>query len=152
MKENLKKEKKEKQLDFRLKNPPQNIYYKYKDQYELWLAGMETRKFIKDVLTWFVIIISVSLIVTEIYMIANLSSLPTQIPVFNYFFTLSRRLVSQEWIYLYPFLGTVLLLIGTFTAKHYYNKEKELSRTLLLATLFANITLCMIFLKLVYTF
>jgi hypothetical protein len=152
MKDNTKKEKKEKQLDFNLKNPPQNIYYKYKDQYEMWLAGMETRRFVKDVLTWFVIILSISLISTEIYMIFNLESLPSQIPVFNYFFTLSRRLVSNQWIYLYPAIGTILLILGIIIAKKYYHNERELARTLLIATFLANVTLCLIFLKLVYTF
>ncbi len=147
-----KKEKKEKQLDFGLKNPPQNIYYKYKDQYELWLSKLETRKFTQDILTWFVLITTSSLIFTQIYSIQTLENLPTRIPVFNYFFTLSMRLVNSNWIYIYTAMGILLLLIGTYFANKYYHREKELSKVLLIAVLLANISLSFIFMKLLYTF
>ncbi|MDX9738770.1 MAG: hypothetical protein RBT33_00190 [Candidatus Dojkabacteria bacterium] len=147
-----KKEKKEKQLDFGLKNPPQNIYYKYKDQYELWLSKLETRKFTQDILTWFVLIISTSLIFTQIYSIETVESLPTRIPVFNYFFTLSMRLVDSNWIYVYPAIGVLLLLVGTYYANRYYHREKELSKVLLITILLANLSLSVIFMKLLYTF
>ena len=150
--EKNKKEEKEKQLDFGLKNPPQNIYYKYKDQYELWLSKLETRKFTQDILTWFVLIISSSLIFTQIYSIESLESLPTRIPVFNYFFTLSMRLVNSNWIYIYPGIGILLLLTGTYYANRYYHREKELSKVLLIAVLLANLSLSVIFMKLLYTF
>lgn len=150
--EKNKKEKKEKQLDFGLKNPPQNIYYKYKDQYELWLSKLETRKFTQDILTWFVLIISTSLIFTQIYSIETVESLPTRIPVFNYFFTLSMRLVDSNWIYVYPAIGVLLLLVGTYYANRYYHREKELSKVLLITILLANLSLSVIFMKLLYTF
>ncbi|MFA5622636.1 MAG: hypothetical protein WC981_00130 [Candidatus Dojkabacteria bacterium] len=150
--EKNKKEKKEKQLDFGLKNPPQNIYYKYKDQYELWLSKLETRKFTQDILTWFVLIISSSLIFTQIYSIQTLENIPSKIPVFNYFFTLSMRLVSSNWIYTHTVIGVLLLVVGTYYANKYYHREKELSKVLLIAVLLANISLSVIFMKLLYTF
>ena len=96
-----KKEEKQKQLNFGLKNSPQNIYFKYKDQYEVWLAGLETKKFMKDILTWFTIILSITFIFTEIYLIETHEQLPSRIPIFNYFINSSKRLTVNELIYLY---------------------------------------------------
>ncbi|MGI6423305.1 MAG: hypothetical protein ACOX0X_01615 [Candidatus Dojkabacteria bacterium] len=150
--EKSKEEKKEKQLDFGLKNPPQNVYYKYKDQYELWLARLETNKFMKDILVWFTLIISISLIFTQIYTIETLDRLPSKIPVFSYYLTLSSRLVSSHWIYLYPIISIVILLTGMYISNKYFHKERDLAKTLLITILLANISLAIIFMKLVYTF
>lgn len=146
------KEKKEKQLDFGLKNPPQNIYYKYKDQYELWLSKLETYKFMKDLLMWFVVVISLSLIVTQIYTIQSIDVLPTKIPVFNYFFTLTFRLANTYWIYIYPALSSIVLITGLLFTNKYYHTERELSRTLLVSILLVTLSLSIILLKIVYTF
>jgi len=147
-----KEEKKEKQLDFGLKNPPQNIYYKYKDQYELWLARLETHKFMKDILVWFVLICSSSLIFTQVYTIQTLERLPSKIPVFSYYFTLTMRLADSYWIYTYPAISLTVLLIGMYLANKYFHKERDLAKTLLITILLANISLSVIFMKLVYTF
>lgn len=87
----MKKEKKEKQLEFGLKGTPKNIYYKYKKQYELWLAGLETKKFIKDPLTWLTIILSISLVGTQIYMIESKDKIPQKVPIFNSFLILLKN-------------------------------------------------------------
>lgn len=146
------KERKEKQLDFGLKNPPQNIYYKYKDQYELWLSKVEIYKFINDTLVWFVLVMSISLIATQIYTIQDIDILPTKIPVFNYFFTLALRLADSSWIYMYPAMSTITLIIGLIFANRYYHRERELSKTLLVTVLLTTLSLSVILLKLVYTF
>lgn len=143
---------KEKQLDLGLKNAPQNIFYKYKDRYDIWIAGLETKKFIKDPLTWFVLILSLTLIFTQIYNITEIERIPTEIPIFNYFLNYSKRLTSKEWIYTYPAMGTFVLLVGLFISNTYYHKEKLLSRTLLLIILLTNISLCIVFMKLLFTF
>ncbi|PKN02482.1 hypothetical protein CVU76_00365 [Candidatus Dojkabacteria bacterium HGW-Dojkabacteria-1] len=146
------KEKKEKQLDFGLKNPPQNIYYKYKDQYELWLSGLETHRFMKDLLMWFVLVMSISLISTQIYSILNLEILPSRIPVLGYFFSLSLRLVDSFWIYFLPSLSILILISGFLFANKYYHRERELSKLLLVAVLLSTMSLSVIFFKLVYSF
>lgn len=146
------KEKKEKQLDFGLKNPPQNIYYKYKDQYELWLSRLETYRFMKDILMWFVLVMSVSLITTQVYTIQSIDILPSKIPVFNYFFTLTLRLADSLWIYIYPVISTTVLIIGLLFANRYYHRERELSKTLLVTIILTVLSLSIILLKLVYTF
>lgn len=151
-KKKVEKEKKEKQLDFGLKNPPQNIYYKYKDQYELWLSRLETYKFMKDTLMWFVFIMSASLITTQIYTIQTLNTLPTRIPIFNYFSTLSFRLAHSVWIYIFPVISIVVLLAGLIFANRYYHRERELAKTLLVTILLTSLSLSIILLKLVYTF
>jgi len=150
--EKTKKGEQEKQLDFGLKNPPQNIYFKYKDQYELWLSKLETHRFMRDVLTWFVLIMTSFLIFTQVYTIQELGHLPTKIPIFNYYFTLSMRLVDSNWIYMYPITGIFLLSLGMFCANKFYHKEKELSKTLLVVVFLANVSLTIIFMNLVNTF
>ncbi len=151
MKERKTEKKKEVQLDFGLKNPTKNIYYKYKDQYELWLSQLETYRFMKDLLMWFVVIMNISLITTQIYTIQTLDRLPSRIPIFNYFSTLSYKLAPSSWIYIYPIMSMSILLIGIVFANRYYHKERELSKALLVSTLLAIFSLCMILLKLVYT-
>ena len=146
------KEKKEKQLNFGLKNPPQNIYYKYKDQYELWLSRLETYKFMKDILMWFVLIMSASLITTQVYILQTLDKLPSKIPVFNYFSTPSLRLAGSIWVYTFPAISIVVLLAGLIFANRYYHRERELAKTIIVSILLATVSLSVILLKLVYTF
>ena len=150
MKKNVPK--KEVQLDFGLKNPPQNIYFKYKDQYELWLSKLETRRFLKDVLMWFVLILSISLITTQVYTIQTTNNIPTIVPIFNYYFTLAKRLSASEWIYLYPSIGIFTLIFGLYFSNRYYHKERDLSKLLLISILLTNVSLCVVFFKLVFTF
>lgn len=144
--------KKDVQLDFGLKNPPQNIYYKYKDQYELWLSKLETRRFLKDILMWFVLVLSITLVTTQIYTIQTTENIPTIVPIFNYYFTLAKRLSASEWIYLYPGAGIVTLIIGLYFSNLYYHKERDLSKLLLISILLTNVSLCVVFFKLVFTF
>ena len=146
------KEKKEKQLQFGLKSTPKNIYFKYKDQYELWLAGLETKKFIKDPLTWFTIILSSTFLFTQMYMIESATEIPSKIPVFNYFLNPSKRLVSNEYIYLFPISILFILIISISLSNSYYHKERELSKTILIVMLLVNLSLCLIFLNLFYLF
>lgn len=146
------KEKKETQLQFGLKNTPKNIYYKYKDQYELWLAGLETKKFIKDPLTWFTIVLSASFLFTEMFMIESTSKIPSKIPIFNYFIMPANRLVPDEYIYLFPILTLVILLISISLSNTYYHRERYLSKALLVVMLLVNLSLCLTFLNLFYLF
>lgn len=148
----MKKEKKEKQLNFGLRNTPKNIYFKYKEQYDIWLAGLETKKFIKDPLTWLTIVISISLIVTQVYMIETKDSIPSKIPVFNYFLSPIEKLVQNEYVYLFPLLSIVILLVTIFLSNKYYHKERDLSQIIIVTTLLVNISICLIFLKLFLTF
>lgn len=146
------KKKKEKQLNLGLRNTPKNTYYKYKDKYDIWLAGLETKKFIKDIFTWFVLILSISFIGTEVYMIQTIGSIPTEIPIFNYFIAPERKLATDFWIYVYPVIGSVITVAGLLFGNFFYHKERDLSKALLLTILLANFSLCLIFLKLVYSF
>lgn len=146
------KPKKEKQLDLGLRNSPSNAYYKYKGKYDIWLAGMDTKKFLKDPLAWFALLMSATLIGTEVYTINDAIQLPSEIPVFNYFIDYSKRLIGQDWIYLMPAIGAVVLFLTIPIASSYYHKERLLSRTLLLVALLSNISLCLLFFKLVNNF
>lgn len=148
----MEKKKKEKQLDLGLKNTPKNVYYKYKEQYDIWLAGLETKKYIKDPLTWFTIIISLSLIGIQIYLIEKEAKLPSKIPIFNYFLNPGKRLISDEYIYLIPLFCAILLIITIILTNKYYYRERELSMTLSIVTLLANISICIVFIKLFLIF
>lgn len=61
-KKSIKEKDKDIQLDLGLKNNPKNIFYKYKSRYDIWLAEFETRRFIRDSLTWFTSIIDIAII------------------------------------------------------------------------------------------
>lgn len=148
----MKKDKKEKQLDFGLKGTPKNVYYKYKEQYELWLAGLETKKFIKDPLTWLSIIFSISLIATQVYMIESQEKIPTKIPLFNYFIGPMKKLAPDEYLYFPPLLCILLLLLTIFLSNKYYHKERDLSKMIIIVSLLANLSICLIFIKLFLTF
>ena len=146
------KKKREKQLELTLPDTPKNIYYKYKNQYELWLAGIETKKFVKDPLTWFVIITSLALIATQVYTIQSKTRIPSKVPVFNYFLNPSKRLVANQYIYFFPVLSFLILLCTIALANSYYHKERELIKVLEIVCLLANISICFIFMKLVLIF
>ena len=146
------KKKKEKQLELTLPDTPKNIYYKYKHQYELWLAGIETKKFVKDPLTWFVIITSLALIATQVYTIQSKTRIPSKVPVFNYFLNPSKRLVANQYIYFFPVLSFLILLCTIALANSYYHKERELIKVLEIVCLLSNISICFIFMKLVLIF
>ncbi len=146
------KKKKEKQLELTLPDTPKNIYYKYKNQYELWLAGIETKKFVKDPLTWFVIITSLALIATQVYTIQSKTRIPSKVPVFNYFLNPSKRLVANQYIYFFPVLSFLILLCTIALANSYYHKERELIKVLEIVCLLANISICFVFMKLVLIF
>jgi hypothetical protein len=146
------KKKKEKQLELTLPDTPKNIYYKYKNQYELWLAGIETKKFVKDPLTWFVIITSLALIATQVYTIQSKTRIPSKVPVFNYFLNPSKRLVANQYIYFFPVLSFLILLCTIALANSYYHKERELIKVLEIVCLLSNISICFIFMKLVLIF
>lgn len=146
------KKTKETQLDFGLKNSPENTYYKYKGKYSLWLAGLDTKKLLKDPLVWLTIITSLSFIATQVYTIRETSQMPTRIPIFNYYIDFAPRLVESIWIYILPTIGLLTLIAGIIVSNSYYHKERVLTKTLLLVTLLTNLSICVIFFKLINTF
>lgn len=145
------KESKEQQLQFGLKDTPKNIYYKYKDQYEVWLAGLETRKYVKDPLTWFTLVISLTFVITEISILESNTKIPSKIPLFNYFIAPSERLVIKDLAYLFPALSLLIVMVSIYLSNLYYHKERDLSKTLLIAMLISTLSLCLIFLNLFYS-
>lgn len=149
-----KKEKKTKepQLDLGLKDSPKNKYYKYKGKYSIWLAGLDTKKYLKDPLIWFFIIFSSVFIGAQVYSILNFQNIPSKIPLFNYYIEFIPRLVNSQWIYVLPSIGLLCLVLGIIFSSYYYHKERALSKTLLLTTVLANLSLCVIFFKLISTF
>ena len=79
------KEPKEVQLDLGIKEPFKNRFYKVKDKADRAVRRLEVRKYLKDPLTWAMIIISIILILTHIYLIySNWNNYPSLIPIFKY--------------------------------------------------------------------
>ncbi len=142
------KKKKETQLDLNLHNARKNVYYKYKKQYDIWLASLETKKFIKDPFTWFSIITSISLIATQLHILKQREYIPKKIPIFNYFLSPAKRLAPMEFVYFIPILCSIIVIISIILSNKYYHTERELAKVILIVSLLSNTSLCMLFIKL----
>ena len=127
---------KEKQLNLGLKQSPFNLLFKQKDRFDLFRARWDTKRYTKSTWVWFTIVLSFSLIATQIVTILeNISLLPQQIPVFQFYVDNVARLAPQDFIYSAPAVSSLLLILGIIFSNKYYNKERNLANTLLLACL-----------------
>jgi formate hydrogenlyase subunit 3/multisubunit Na+/H+ antiporter MnhD subunit len=130
------KKPKEKQLNLGLKQSPFNILIKQKERFDLFRARWDTKKYTKSNWVWFTIITSISLIITQFVTIKeNLNLLPKQVPIFQFYIDNSQRLASDKYIYIMPLLSIFILLLTIIFSNKYYNKERDLSNTLLLISL-----------------
>ena len=130
------KKPKEKQLDLGLKQSPFNTITKHKERFNLFRARWDTRRYTKSTWVWFVIVISISLITTQIVTIQeNIELLPTQIPLYQFFIDNTLRLTSSKYIYFIPGISGFLFVVSILFSNKYYNKERSLSNLLLLTSL-----------------
>lgn len=128
------KDKKDGQLKLSLKESFFSGIAKYKNRFELFRAQWDIKRYTKSNWVWFTIILSISLLITQIYtIIEKFSLLPTKIPIFKIYIDANSTLASREFIYLIPGISLVLILIGVIFSNKYYNKERNLSNTLLWA-------------------
>lgn len=125
-------EEQNKQLDLKLKQSPLNGLVKYKERFELFRARWDIRRYTKSTWVWLTIILSISFIVTQIFTIQEESSLlPKYIPLLQLYVDADKTLTPTNYIYLVPALSAIVLLFGIIFSNRFYNKERDLSDTLL---------------------
>ncbi len=139
------KEEQAKQLDLEIKEPFKNKFYKAKRQFDTTVLHLEVRKFFKDPLVWAVLVISLVMIASQIFSIEkSFSSMPKLLPIFKYFASAKKELVDKELIYIYPGISILVLVTTLLFVSKNYNREKYLSRLLLVSAL-----VCIVFLSII---
>ena len=146
------KSKKERQLNLGLKESPKNFFLKIKLKISKFLIRFEIKEFLKSPLTWFVVIFSLSFIATQIYiLINNIDTYPKQLPVWQNQTSSSERLANKEYLYVFPSMSAMVILLGVVFSNIFFHREKFLSKILLISVLLSIIGLTIAFLKLIPT-
>lgn len=144
------KPKKEKQLDLGLKGSPKNLFFKFRSKLSRFLIRFEIKEFLRNPFTWFVIILSLSFIITQTYILVNnISSYPEKLPVWQNQISLSKRLSEKNSLYIFPVISSSILLLGILFSNIFYHREKFLSKILLLTIILSITGITFTFLKLV---
>ncbi len=150
-----KKQEKEKntQLDLKIKEPFKNKLFKIKGKTDEYLTQLEVRRFLKDAFFWFAIIISLLMIAYQVYLIVqNIEKIPSLIPVLRYNIQAPGKLVHKNLIIIYPILSFIPLLTSIILTSKTYNREKVLTKLLLLGSLLTSISLSVILIQLINSF
>ena len=147
----FKKESKERsQLDLNLKESPLNSVTKYTERLSLMRAKWDIRRYTKSGWVWFTVIISISLLITQILtIIDNYNKLPNKIPILKIYIESDSTLASTEYIYLIPILSFLMIFLGIFFSNKFYNKERNLSNTLLWTVLLSSFIMTVSLIRLV---
>jgi len=144
------KSKKEKQLDLGLKESPKNLFYKFRSKLSNFLIRFEIKKFLRNPFTWFIIILSLSFITTQVYVLTNnISSYPKDLPIWQNQISLKKRLSEKEFLYIFPLVSGLILVVGVIFSNIYYHREKFLSKILLFTVILSVTGLTFAFLKLI---
>ena len=126
------KVKKNDQLQLSLKQSFFSGIAKYKNRFELFRAKWDIKRYTKSNWVWFTIIISISLLITQVFTILEkFSLLPTKLPILQVYIDASSTLIKKEFIYLIPGISLLLIIIDVVFSNKYYNKERNLANTLL---------------------
>lgn len=135
------KEEKVKQLDLGIKDPFKNKIYKIKGKTDNIILQFEVRKFFKDPFFWFVIVFSLVMLAQQIYWIqTNISNFPALTPILNYNLSSDMRLLPKIFLYIFPTISIFSIIVSTIVIAKYYNKEKMLSKLVLLCSLLACVS------------
>lgn len=135
------KEEKVKQLDLGIKDPFKNKIYKIKGKTDNIILQFEVRKFFKDPFFWFVIVFSLVMFAQQIYWIqTNISNFPASTPILNYNLSSDMRLLPKIFLYIFPTISIFSIIVSTIVIAKYYNKEKMLSKLVLLCSLLACVS------------
>ncbi len=130
------KEEQVKQLDLGIKDPFKNKIYKIKGKTDNLLLQFEVRKFFKDPFFWFVIVLSFTMLAQQIYWVTtHFTQFPTLTPILNYNLSAGARLLQKEFLYIFPSISLFSIIVSTLITSNYYNKEKMLSKLVLLCCL-----------------
>lgn len=146
-------EEKNTQLDLKIKEPLKNKFYKIKDKTDKYLVQLEVRRFLKDAFFWFVVIISLMMIGYQILLIVNnIDNIPSLIPILRYNIQSSGQLIHKNFIILYPILSSIPLITTIILTTRTYNRERILTKFLLLTSLLTSISLSVILIHLINSF
>lgn len=152
-KKNTSSKEKNTQLDLKIKEPFKNKYFKIKGKADSFLTQLEVKKFLKDLFFWFVLIISLILILYQIYVIViNLNNLPSLLPILKYNISSSGKLISKIYLIIYPLISFISILVAIFFSIRIYNREKFLTKFLLLSALLCTFSLSISLIQLINTF
>lgn len=134
-------EEKTKQLDLGIKEPFKNKVFKVKGKANVMLLQFEVRKFFKDPFYWFVGVFSVAMLLQQgLWLYNNINKFPTLTPILNYNLAPENRLVDKHFLYIFPVISLISIIVSIIITIKYYNKEKMLTTFALLCTLLACIS------------
>lgn len=149
-KKNVKEE--PKQLGLDIKDPFKNKLYKAKREFDFAVLKLEVIKFLKDPLVWAVIVFGVILIAFQVNLIFHkFESLPSLIPLFKFYSFPKDILTRKEYIYSIPSLSTLIALSTLILVSQNYNKEKSLTKILLICALVSTFFLSIILVQIIKT-
>lgn len=142
-----------KQLDLGIKEPFKNRFFKIKRSVDFAVLRFEVRKFLKDPLVWATLVIGLVLIGQQVSLILeNLSNLPVYVPIFRYFLSAEEKLTQKDYIFIFPLISIITLLLSMLFTSRYYNNEKKLTRLLLFSSLLSSISQSLILIDLINLF
>ena len=149
-----KKSKKEvEQLNLKLKQSPFNRIAKYKERFELFRAHWDIRRYTKSRWVWFTVILSFSMLISQIYTIErNLSILPEEIPLFRIYIDADSALAPTNYIYIIPIISLLVIIVTIIFSNKYYNKQRNLSNTLLWTMFLGNLVITLSLIRLINLF
>jgi len=131
----------EKQLDLGIKDPFKNKIYKIKGKTDAMVLQFEVKKFLKDSFFWFVIVSNTILLIQQgLWLHNNIDKFPSLTPILNYNLSAENRVTERYLLYIFPIISLLSIIIGTIVTMKYYNKEKMLTKFILLCTLLASIS------------
>lgn len=135
------KPKEEKQLDLGMKDPFKNKILKIKGKTDVMLLQFEVKKFFKDSFFWFIIVSDTVMLAQQgFWLYNNIQRFPSLTAILNYNLTPENRIVSKHFLYIFPIITLLSIIIGTIVTIKYYNKEKMLTKFILLCTLLASVS------------
>lgn len=130
-----------KQLDLGIKDPFKNKILKIKGKTDVMILQFEVRKFLKDTFFWFVVVFDAIMLLQQgFWLYKNIEKFPLLTPILNYNLTPESRLADRNLLYIIPLISLISIIIGIIATIKYYNKEKVLTRFILLCTLLACVS------------
>jgi len=128
-------------LDLGIKDPFKNKIYKIKGKTDAMVLQFEVKKFLKDSFFWFVIVSNTILLIQQgLWLHNNIDKFPSLTPILNYNLSAENRVTERYLLYIFPIISLLSIIIGTIVTMKYYNKEKMLTKFILLCTLLASIS------------
>lgn len=134
------KQQEERQLDLGMKDPFKNKVLKIKGKTDVMLLQFEVRKFFKDAFFWFVTISDIAMLLQQVFWIRNnIDKFPSLTPILNYNLNATDRIIDKSFLYIFPAITLLGIIISTIITIEYYNKEKMLAKFILLCALLISI-------------